>query len=937
MGNTGMSTPYTPNVIRTFFKSLGMSGQRPERRSNPFFYAAIFWFAFSGAGRLPALDPSMPLADLVQRSWTAHTGLPQNTVNVLLQTRDGYLWIGTPSGLVRFDGVRIEVFNRSNTPGLGNDRILCLAEDGEGILWAGTDGGGLCAFRNGFWDRKRALPSLLDPHVRALVSDWKGALWAGTEYGLVRIDPSGNRRFTTQDGLLDNLITGLALGVDGTLWIGTMGGGLARYKDEVFRTYGFAEGLANLSVVALHADRAGDLWIGTLEGLFVLRQGREQIRTVAGTSYTPITAVFEDGQGTLWVGTMTDGLKFKSTGRLAPFCSKPGFPVDFIHAVLSDRSGRLWIGTETAGLIRFSRSHVHSITKKQGLPEQGTVCVIEDQSGQYWIGTRNSGVCVVGGNRVVRRITTRSGLSSNRIAALLESEDGRIWVGTKDRGIDVIRNEEVRHIGRAQGLGSERITVLANSGLGKAWIGTEQGLFRYDQGTIRIIDSADGLGRIPVRALLETRDGLIVGTESGIFRASGRRFKPLLDDVGNRLTDVRCLHEDRGGVLWMGTDGSGLWRWSEDTLTSWTVEDGLPDNSVFGIAEDDSGRIWMGSGRGIFRVSREDFDGQGDGKKPFLLPLWIDEEEGMPGRSCNNEGSPSMVMTHSRILLAATTSGLAVLDPDNLPHPYETPKSVVETVTAEGRIHCIGKEGPFVFKGRRLEFTFTAPCLDSSEKIRFRYRMEGVDPDWRFLKPLEGRIAVYENLSPKQYRFAVQGAGMGGIWESEGTVLEFTLSSSWASRPAFWGIVFVLLGAVSGIGLVIRKFLKTKHQPAKYQTSALIPERAEIVLSRLVELMEKERPYLDPDLTLPALSHRLKIHPNHLSQIIHERFGRSYNDFVNQYRIEEAKRRMADPGTKDKTVLEILYETGFYSKSVFNTAFKKVTGMTPSEFKKTLS
>ena len=293
-----------------------------------------------------------------------------------------------------------------------------------------------------------------------------------------------------------------------------------------------------------------------------------------------------------------------------------------------------------------------------------------------------------------------------------------------------------------------------------------------------------------------------------------------------------------------------------------------------------------------------------------------------------------MVMTRSGILLAATTSGLALLDPDNLPHPYETPKSIVETVTAEGRIHRIGKEGPFVFKGRRLEFTFTAPCLDLPEKIRFRYRMEGVDPDWRFLKPPENRVALYENLAPKQYRFAVQAAGIGGTWESEGTVLEFTLSSPWASRPAFWGIVFALLASAFGIGLALRRFLRMEHRPAKYQTSALAPERAEIVLPRLVELMEKEKPYLDPDLTLPMLSHQLKIHPNHLSQIIHERFGQSYNDFVNQYRIEEAKRRMVDSDFKDKTVLEILYETGFYSKSVFNTAFKKVTGMTPSGVQK---
>jgi AraC-like DNA-binding protein len=439
-----------------------------------------------------------------------------------------------------------------------------------------------------------------------------------------------------------------------------------------------------------------------------------------------------------------------------------------------------------------------------------------------------------------------------------------------------------------------------------------------------------------VRAIADGRGGLTVGTDSGVFRSARRGFVALPEAHRNRPLDVRCLHEDAEGVLWIGTDGSGLLRLSGDSLAFWTTDDGLPDNAVFGIAEDVSGALWMGTGKGLFRALREDFGRAPGAGKPFVHPLVLDEEEGLPGRSCGAEGRPALTAGRSGRILAALGSGVAVVDPAAFSAPARTPKSVVESVTVDGRVHPAAGEGPRSFRGRRLEFAFTAPCLDAPEKVRFRYRLEGSDPDWRYLKPSARRTAVYENLAPKKHRFLVQAAGNGGSWESGGPVLEFGLSRPGIAGPALlWGM-FPALAALYGIVRAFGRLRAGRNPRPKYRTSALAPERTEAVYPMLLELMEREKPHLDPNLTLPALAKMLRIHPNHLSQIIHEKLDLSFNDFVNRHRIGEAQRRMADPASRDKTVLEILLETGFYSKSVFNSAFKKVTGMTPSEFKKSL-
>jgi ligand-binding sensor domain-containing protein len=271
--------------------------------------SALFLFFFILVSNLLfSLDSNKELDKYFIRTWTVQSGLPLNTITALIQTQDGYIWVGTRAGLVRFDGVRFTTFTKQDSP-LTNDRIMSLYEDSNNVLWIGTDGGGLYSWEKGLWGNFTMKDGLSNEHVRTIIGDWKGDLWVGTDYGLNRISGDSIHVYTEEDGLYDNIITDLCLDNWGTLWIGTLRGGLARFNEGVIAVYGYEDGLLNLSVQSLATDRWGSIWIGTLEGLYFLRSGDEIIRSVFGTNYTPFTSLVEDDQGNLWMATMADGLK----------------------------------------------------------------------------------------------------------------------------------------------------------------------------------------------------------------------------------------------------------------------------------------------------------------------------------------------------------------------------------------------------------------------------------------------------------------------------------------------------------------------------------------------------------------------------------------------------------------------------------------------------
>ncbi len=891
----------------------------------------ILYLSFSYG--LYASTLSINLDKCLVKNWGTSSGLPQNSVRVLIQTHEGYIWIGTPAGLVRFDGVRFTTFSRRNSP-LKNDSILAIYEDENHVLWVGTDGGGLYSFDDGIWINYSVQEGLSDNHVRVIISDLWGGLWIGTDNGLNHLSADGIQHFTTGDGLYDNIITSLTIDNRGYLWIGTLMGGLARLKEKVIRVYDFANGLSNISVHSLHADHLGNIWIGTLEGLHVLKRGEGTVHPIPGTLFTPVTSILVDEHGILWIGTMADGIKRLDRGTLKGLSTENGLPDDYIHDFLIDQNGQVWIGTNTGGLIQLKEPIVENITRADGLPEDAVYAVLRDQEGFSWVGTRNSGLCRIKNGRITRIIDDKTGLSSNHIRVLYLDKKHSLWIGTEGGGVNIFQKGKTDLLTTKDGLTSNNITAIHQDRTGDVWIGTDKGLNRFSRGKVHKNESTDLL-HYHIRTFLESRGGsLYIGTREGLYkiwRQSTKSFN--LENVEPDL-DVASLYEDEDGVLWVGTNGDGLKRCFEGEITSFTSEDGLIDDYIYSITEDDSARLWMSTNKGIQWISFEQLNDFRNQTTSFLVPAYYDEADGMAASQCIGSGQPSVWKTPSHKLFYPTIKGMAVIDTRDIAEKTGPPVVIIEDAVVDDRSFMSEGEAARIHKSGRLEFRFTALAPLAPEKIRFAYKLEGHDANFTYLKPNTRRTATYLNLGPGHYSFRVKAANNNSIWSALETPFEFEILSPFYKRTIFFVISAVAVLFIGGSGLYFHERKKAKRQRDKYKTSALDPEKADEIVPELLGLMEKEKLFLNPDLTLMELSKKLKIHFNHLSRIINEKFELNYNDFVNRYRIEEAKRLLTDPEQKETTILDIIYSTGFYSKSVFNIAFKKFTGMTPSEFRK---
>ncbi|MCU0638392.1 MAG: helix-turn-helix domain-containing protein [Candidatus Krumholzibacteria bacterium] len=362
---------------------------------------------------------------------------------------------------------------------------------------------------------------------------------------------------------------------------------------------------------------------------------------------------------------------------------------------------------------------------------------------------------------------------------------------------------------------------------------------------------------------------------------------------------------------------------------------------------------------GVFTIDADSLIAYSDGKSKILTPTVYDENEGMPSSRCNGYCSPSFCLSGSGELYYPTDGGLAVFGAGvrggeadsggtgsmgaSIAQAPAPPKVVIEPVLVENARVVSGRNGakggheePLVFSGsvERIDIRFTAIDWSAPEKCRFLFRLEGHDEGFTAVHPGQPRSAVYTDLPPGDYRFIVRAIGNTGLWSAEAAAMTFTVERPFYSTAWFILTVLSAAGLAAGAIVAVVRRRRIRLQGMKYSTSSITGERMDEAAEALRALMEEEKVFLDPDLTLKKLSQRLGIHYNHLSRIINEKHGESFNNFINRHRIEEAKKRLSDPAFSDKNILEIMLATGFYSKSTFNTAFRKFTGSSPSDFRK---
>ncbi|MEI6613451.1 MAG: two-component regulator propeller domain-containing protein [Chrysiogenales bacterium] len=772
---------------------------------------SIFLFAFfiSLFGGLCGLDPQKRITQYTFNTWQIERGLPNNTVLAIAQDRSGYLWLGTAEGLVRFDGMNFVIFNRSNTTEFQDYFINNLYVDRLGILWIGTLRGKMLSLEKGVFKSHFFSGIISGMSNCCILEDGQGGLWVGTYDGLFYRSTASKGLFQKNHSFPNVKIRCLSKDLSGRLLVGTMNQGVYILEKEKWRPILPDAEKLDSNIYVLKQDRDGYLWLGTEIGLYSFRDSHMRKRPMRPDLSVGITVLLEDRDDSLWIGS-EDGL-FRWQNNAFQFLDKgQGVGSNYINSLYEDVDGSLWVGAVDGGLTQIRDEKMTAITEREGLIGSKFRCLHRDDYGSLWIGGSGGYLSRFrDGGFENFRLPVR--FKDSDINSLEKDTDGSFWLGT-DSGLIFFHKGRFREIPIPGANPNINTLCVLKDRSGRLWIGTwGEGLFCRQDGIITAFSASNGLPGDRVQSFFEDRQGnLWVGCENGLAvmppNTIGRfSVEPFLSNC-----HVYSFYQDEHGTMWVGTR-QGLKVFRNGHWGALNSDRGLFDSRIYTILEDDLGSMWMSSERGIFRANKDELE-----KAAFNTGLKVsgrvfDESDGMKSRWCNFGNSAGWKDSSGRLWFA-TLTGVASIDParilknDRVP-PVKLEKVMVDQKNLLAPGTGLSQEVKLPAGGRRFEFHYTALSFIRSDKIEFKYKLEGYDRDWTSAG--NRRQAFFNNLRPGRYRFRVIAANADGVWNMTGAQFAFYL------RPfiyqTWWflvlaGLAFAVLSAVSW--QLLKKYLR---------------------------------------------------------------------------------------------------------------------------------
>ena len=805
-------------------------------------------------------------------------GLSQSGVNCILQDSRGFMWFGTGDGLNRYDGNTFEVYKHDpdNADSLSNNDVLALFEDKSGTLWIGTRRGlNKYNARDETFTRWLNEPdissSLSHNHVLSIYESQEGLLWIGTNGGgLNRFDRSSNQ-FTrwlnepeNSESLSHNDVLSISADSSGTLWIGTRDG-LNQFdrRNETFirlsNKPGDSKSLSHDEVRVIFTDQSGTLWIGTRDGLneFELKNGTfrrwlNEPGNPESLSHNEIRSIFEDSSGTLWIGTWGGGLnRFNRQDKIfSHWVRSPKHHASLsdnsVYSIYEDRSGVLWIGT-VRGINKFDPEKgkfVHWTSEPgdiNSLSNKRVFSVIEDRSGVLWIGT------VAGLDRFDRQQNKIShwvnepenprSLSHNHIRAIFEDRTGTLWIGTDAGGLNSFNRNTgtftswLNDPQNPQSLSDNSVRSIYEDSSGVLWLGTASGLNRFNRRQNifnRLVNepgNPNSLSHDHVRTILEDRSGTLwIGTYGGGLNKFDREtetFTHWIHDPGdsNSLSknEILAVYEDTSNVLWVGTYGGGLCKFDreKEIFINYREKDGLPNDVIYGILEDDRGDLWLSTNKGL-----SGFDPRTETFKNY------DINDGLQSNEFN---SGAYYKSREGLLLFGGVSGLTAFQPAALEENTHIPPIVITSIRKFDEVIKVNifesDEIQLNYTEKYLTFEFSSLDYRNPQKNKYAYMMDGFDEAW--IQSGTRRFVTYTYLDPGKYTFYVKGSNNDGVWNEQGVSVSITIT------PPFWQAgwfrvftVIFLLGMAVFVHKIRERSVKVQNIKLEVQVKARTSEIA---------------------------------------------------------------------------------------------------------------
>jgi ligand-binding sensor domain-containing protein/signal transduction histidine kinase len=764
------------------------------------------------------------------QSWKKDQGLTICPVDVLAQTRDGFIWVGGDDGLARFDGLRFVPLSQQD--GFRSGRVTALLQDRAGALWIGSSDHGLSCWSDDKLTTLTTRDGLPANAITALANDGSGRLWIGTEAGLVLLRDGRLQDLPEAESFQGRTITSLFKDLQGGIWMTVNGFGVFHFDGQNLVQLpddSVAELLKDAHTVLV--DRAGRVWISAGDNMVLCREENQwqRYRIPRGRVQSYVNTLAEEADGSIWAGAGPAGLWHLRDGQAVASPPRAGLAGTCVAAMLTDNEGRLWVGTE-AGLNRLRRKSLFALGQGEGLGFGAVRGLAEVTPSVIWAGKPNDGIYRWNGRNFGRLNAAGLSPQDSQISALLVSRDGFCWVATTNSLLvykdSMAVADEVNVITSAP----PGIVALAEDQNGALWVGTKQGHIRrlfenqwLEPGTFLITN--------PISSLLPAADGSMwVGTDgNGVFQFENGRIHHLGKREGLLSESVRTLFLDTRGALWLGTANYGLSRWQNSNIANFTPSQGLPNFPILQILEDGFGRLWLGTTHGILCINKNQLEGLADGKISAVRPKIFGQADGMLSEECSAEGFPACLKTKSGMLWFATLKGVVVVDPPAQPNIMSPPGTAMEDILVDGfseplahpafsilsgEITPSGRGAPAsqtlrITSGKhRIEFRFTGLSFEAPEQIHFRYRLEGLDTDW--VEAGTRRTAFYSYLPPGHYRFRVAACNSDGIWSDNGQAVDLIVLRHF--YQTWWFLTLTGLSLMILVGATVRVVVRGKLQ-----------------------------------------------------------------------------------------------------------------------------
>lgn len=782
-------------------------------------------------------------------SWTTDNGLPQNTVNKIVRTGDGYLWLATNAGLIRFDGVDFDIFTSDNIPGLTTNRITDILESHDGSLWLGTEGSGVVvrAIQKATITYSTA-DGLAGNLVVQLFQDRLNRMWVVSDKGLNFIKDGRVFPFTTRDGLSHNLADWVFEDSQNNLWIATRNGVLNRF---------YSGGISHLPIQSgegtpkrihtIYEDKKKNIWFTASGKLTRFSNGTFSTIDMPGGRLNPIVSMAEDQFGNLWaVGLTGDFYHIREDGpEIFPF---PRLENQYRLTLMADPEGLLWIGTDSNGLHRLMADSVMAWSVEEGLVHRLILSIHQDAGGVVWIGTNGNGVsCYENGEfksyAADKPSHIRKIFEYGQVWSTFTDSKGYHWFGKWGDGVYRIKGNRMTQFTTSDGLAGNVVLSLYEDTKQNLWIGGN-GLTLYRDGKFTIRSKDKNFKGEFVISLLEDSKGVMwAGTKTGgLNRLENGQVSNVSMvsnySIQNGLThnSVRALYEDENGSLWIGTYGGGLNRLKNGTFTAITTESGLYDNIVSSILDDGLGYLWMSCNRGVYRVKKTELNAAADGRIQTVNSIYYNKEDGMKSAECNAGFHPSACKTSDGKLWFPTIDGVAVFDPARAGINTKPPPVLVEKMMVDNRPVDLDGDIQLSPGSRHLEFHYTGLSMSAPQRVRFRFKLEGFEDKWQDVG--SRRVAYYSQLSPGAYRFRVKACNDNGIWNETGASVSFYLNPFFYQTRWFYALCALVMLILVWAGLRLRT---RRLENQSKELARLVESRTRQMADQSEKLKEMDR------------------------------------------------------------------------------------------------